>query len=46
MLGAVLSSFINLFLTFTTTQKAAAERISILEMRKLRFKEVCNSHKS
>lgn len=45
MLGAVLSSFINL-LTFTTTQKAAAERISILEMRKLRFKEVCNSHKS
>lgn len=40
MLGSVLSPFINSFLSFTMTHKAASRRISILETRKLRFKEV------
>lgn len=37
---------INFFLSFTTTQRAAIGISAILEMRKLRLREVCNSPKS
>lgn len=40
--GAVLSPFANFFLSFTTTYMAATRMISILEEKKLRFRDRAN----
>lgn len=40
--GAVLSPFANFFLSFTTTHMAATRMISILEEKKLRFRDRAN----